>query len=81
MADECVQATPTNHTHQIRIVERDGRRRRRRESRREAGVTGHYEGQSSDDEILETNRIRFKNEIGRYCYVICHLFILTSTPE
>ena len=64
MADECVQATPTDHTHQVRIVEREGRRRRRREARREGGVARHYDGQSSDDEILETNRIKFKNEIG-----------------
>lgn len=60
---------------QRRGVEREARRRRRRE-RRERGVNrgcghivgswNHYEGLSSDDELLETHRIKFVSEIGEW---------------
>ena len=49
-----------------RAVEREARRRRRRE-RREKGVAGgkdHHDGLSSDDELLESNRLKFVNEIS-----------------
>lgn len=48
---------------QLRAVEREGRRRRRREKRGIGGPT-HYEGQSSDDELLKTNSDKFSAEIG-----------------
>lgn len=58
---------------QGRIVEREGRRRRRREKRqRQEVVTDHHEGMSSDDELLETDKIRFKKELGTMCTVHAH---------
>ena len=66
MSAECAGATPTEHAHKVRIVEREGRQRRRREARRERGVVNHYNGTSSDDELLETNRVKFKNDIGKW---------------
>ena len=56
----------------MRAVEREGRRRRRRAK----GLNGHqpgsvasthYEGLSSDDELLETNRLKFISDIGKIC--------------
>lgn len=50
---------------QARIVERDGRRRRRRELRsKTTGRNVYYEGQSSDDEILQSMKMKFQSEIG-----------------
>lgn len=49
-----------------RIVEKEGRRRRRRERR--SKVQGndslHYDGQSSDDELLQSTEKKFQGEIG-----------------
>ena len=71
-AEECavgsgvkVQSGPGDQTRQMRAVEREGRRRRRRE-KRGLGGPSHYEGQSSDDELLKTNSDKFTAEIGEY---------------
>ena len=52
---------------QRRAVERDGRRRRRRE-RRERGVGRekgeHRQGMSTDDELLEMNRLKFEKNMS-----------------
>ena len=45
---------------QRRAVERDGRRRRRRE--REKGE--HRQGMSTDDELLEMNRLKFEKNMS-----------------
>jgi hypothetical protein len=49
-----------------RIVEREGRRRRRREARAKSQGDGstHYEGQSSDDELLQSTEKQFQGEMG-----------------
>ncbi len=65
MSAESAVATPIDHTHRTRVVEREGRQRRRREARREKGVTNHHDGMSSDDELLETNIIKYKNDMGK----------------
>ncbi|CAI8017357.1 PAX3- and PAX7-binding protein 1 [Geodia barretti] len=53
---------------QRRAVERDGRRRRRRE-RRERGVGRekgeHRQGMSTDDELLEMNRLKFEKNMTK----------------
>ena len=56
---------------QSRIVEREGRRRRRRETRSKvmAESTEYYEGQSSDDELLESTKMKFKAEIGEQKFI------------
>ena len=64
MSAECAVTLPTDPTHKTRVVEREGRQRRRREARREKGLVNHHDGMSSDDELLETNRVKFKNDIG-----------------
>ena len=52
---------------QRRGVEREGRRRRRRE-KRERGETRetseHKQGLSTDDELLEMNRLKFENNMS-----------------
>lgn len=68
LAAECNQTTPIDDGHKLRVVEREGRQRRRREARREKGVVNHHDGMSSDDELLETNRIKFKNDIGELSF-------------
>ena len=71
-AEECSTATGVKvqdgveQARQLRAVEREGRRRRRREKRGIGGPT-HYEGQSSDDELLKTNSDKFSAEIGTVC--------------
>lgn len=51
---------------QRRVVEREGRRRRRRERRQRAGpAVAHDEGMSSDDELLETDRMEFTDKFGQ----------------
>ena len=57
---------------QMRAVEREGRRRRRRAKGLNGHQSGsvastHYEGLSSDDELLETNRLKFISDIGKIC--------------
>ena len=49
---------------QIRSVEREARRRRRRERRQRGVATEHDDGTSSDDELLETNRLKFVSDTG-----------------
>ena len=52
---------------QRRAVEREGRRRRRREKREKAGQRErdeHRQGLSTDDELLETSRLKFDNSMG-----------------
>ena len=69
-AEECtnpgggVKGQEADQARQLRAVEREGRRRRRREKRGIGGPT-HYEGQSSDDELLKTNSDKFSAEIGK----------------
>ena len=66
-AEECtnpgtgVKGQEEDQARQLHAVEREGRRKR--------GVGGptHYEGQSSDDELLKTNRDKFSAEIGKHC--------------
>ena len=71
-AEECtnpgtgVKRQEEDQARQLLAVEREGRRRRRREKREIGGPT-HYEGQSSDDELLKTNRDKFSAEIGKLC--------------
>lgn len=65
-ADECTGGSGVKggeQARQLRAVEREGRRRRRRE-KRGIGGPSHYEGQSSDDEMLKTNSDKFSAEIG-----------------
>lgn len=63
-AEECtnpgsgVKGQEVDQAQQLCAVEREGRRRRRREKREIGGPT-HYEGQSSDDELLKTNSDKF----------------------
>lgn len=47
-----------------RSVECEGRRRRKRERREREGVQEHDEGMSSDDELLESDKIKFASELG-----------------
>ncbi|XP_019855914.1 PREDICTED: PAX3- and PAX7-binding protein 1-like [Amphimedon queenslandica] len=63
-SEECRVGVANDEGRQGRIVEREGRRRRRREKReRQEVATDHYEGMSSDDELLETDKIRFNKEL------------------
>ena len=54
-----------------RSVEREARRRRRRERREKEAASGrgHYDGLSSDDELLESNRLKFVNEMSTLHYI------------
>lgn len=64
---------------QRRAVEREGRRRRRRErrergeERREGETEEHRQGMSTDDELLEMNRLKFENSMSE--------LILPHTPH
>lgn len=55
---------------QRRAVEREGRRRRRRERRERGEGSGgremeeHRQGMSTDDELLEMNRLKFENSMS-----------------
>ena len=65
-------ATMQQQARQMRAVEREGRRRRRRAKGFNGHKPGsvastHYEGLSSDDELLETNRLNFISDIGTIC--------------
>ena len=61
--EQCNKDTVSGDAHS-RIIEREGRRRRRREYRIQAKQMSHYEGQSSDDEILQSMEAKFQSEIG-----------------
>ena len=51
---------------QRRAVEREGRRRRRREGRERKGEEEeHRQGMSTDDELLEINRLKFENNMSK----------------
>ena len=63
-------AVGDDEAHQVRSVEREGRRRRRRERREKEEVTDHNEGMSSDDEILESDRINFKKDLGTFIHLL-----------
>lgn len=71
-AEECtnpragVKGQEADQARQLCAMEREQRRRRRREKRGIGGST-HYEGQSSDDELLKTNSDKFSAEIGKHC--------------
>ncbi len=83
---ECTQGGRVDHASQRRAVEREARRRRRREGREKGvsrgcahlvGGATHYEGLSSDDELLETNRLKFVNDSGEPLpplplSIVCH---------
>lgn len=48
-----------------RVVEREGRRRRReKRSKVQGNGSPHYDGQSSDDELLQSTEKKFQGEIG-----------------
>lgn len=49
-----------------RIVEKEGRRRRRREIRSRSSGSPHYDGQSSDDELLQSTEVKFQGELGEF---------------
>lgn len=63
--EECTLTT-SDPARQARVVEREGRRRRRREARHKAqGTLGqHYEGMSSDDELLKSVENKLLSETG-----------------
>lgn len=56
-----------------RIVEKEGRRRRRREIQSKSQSTGssHYDGQSSDDELLQSTEMKFQGELGEFSVILC----------
>lgn len=68
--DECADRDKIlDQTRRTRIVEREGRSRRRRELRNKRQSDQmkddvHYEGQSSDDELLQSTRMKFQSEFG-----------------
>ena len=63
--EECTLAT-SDPARQARVVEREGRRRRRREARQKAQRNvGHYEGMSSDDELLKSVENKLLSETGK----------------
>lgn len=83
MAQECSgKATDLDQITHARIVEREGRRRRRRElrSKKQPNVEVHFEGQSSDDEILQSTKVQFESEKGEYTMLFncCMLFIMIN---
>lgn len=57
-----------NNAKNRRIAEREGRRNRRREKRMDSAESAHYEGMSSDDEMLTSDSLRFEAEKGM-CYI------------
>lgn len=60
-----MQLGPAVEARQRRSIEREARRRRRREARERKRQLVHDEGMSSDDELLETNRMKFAAGIGQ----------------
>ena len=57
-----------------RMIEKEGRRRRRRDLRNKG--TGnplqlHYDGLSSDDELLPSNEMKILSETGKNCCFTC----------
>ena len=62
---------------QRRSVEREGRRRRRREEReRREKREEHRQGMSTDDELLEMNRLKFENSM---CTSLAHTHTTITT--
>ena len=64
-----------------RTVEREGRRRRRREGRERGGKgesEEHRQGMSTDDELLEMNRLKFQSDM---CELTLSPPLLTPTPS
>lgn len=59
-----ISVSPEVEARQRRSVEREARRRRRREKRQKEGTVNHEEGVSTDDELLETNRLKFVGDEG-----------------
>ena len=62
-----IQLGPAIEARQRRSVEREARRRRRREARERKKVVDHEDGMSSDDELLEANKMKFSAELGQEC--------------
>ena len=56
-----------------RIVEKEGRRRRRRDTRSkgQGNNSAHYDGQSSDDEFLQSLEKNFQLEVGELLIYVC----------
>ena len=85
-AEECSMGTGVKgqeggeQARQLRAVEREGRRRRRREKRGIGGPT-HYEGQSSDDELLKTNSDKFSAEIGTTAEILVVFYCSPSMTD
>ena len=75
MAGSGVKGQQADQARQLRAVEREGRRRRRREKRGIGGPT-HYDGQSSDDELLKTSSDRFSSEIGNLFTSLFHSVLI-----
>lgn len=48
-----------------RIVEKEGRRRRRKDMRNKLAKAKNYDGESSDDELLHSEELIFQSEIGK----------------
>ena len=72
MVDLCSSKdTTVDQDKHARIVEKEGRRRRRRELRNKNAtnqVQFHYDGQSSDDELLPSAEAKFRSDNGMlYC--------------
>lgn len=91
-ADEASTKTMTNDSDRInnaknrRIAEREGRRNRRREKRMDSAESAHYEGMSSDDEMLTSDSLRFEAEKAKILTEVDSLFEdvindFTSIPE
>ena len=64
-----------DHARHSRIVEKEGRRRRRKDMRNKLPKAKNYDGESSDDELLQSEELKFQSEIGKF---IIH--IIRYTP-
>lgn len=65
--EDCTGTSVTaDDARQVRIVEREGRRRRRREARNKCqeNISQYYEGLSSDDELLQSTENKLRTDNG-----------------
>ena len=67
---------------QRRIAEREGRRQRRRKMRDKKGkeFEDHHEGMSSDDEELETEKLRFNADKSKFSILFLVLLFSLMMP-
>lgn len=71
-----------SESYRSRGIEREARRRRRREKREKQDVLEHNEGMSSDEEILETDRLEFIAELGETnIFITLFLLILSDSLQ